>query len=256
MLKELTPQLQTPQITSLPSNPLSSNPLPSTAQSSTEQINEFVKKMDKIAKNMDHFQQHIGTTISEKFDKLSFGLDTVTQQTTTSISEKISRWVFTYFDTERSYGGLYYTGHILLGIFVWLPVTIFGIVTTLLWFLFLVMLFLLIFIPLMIIGIVFMILILVMIKIWFFGKTFMDALIKTINPIIPVPLFIWNIIANTFNGIGKVLRSIGVRMPRLPVVRNPNSYKIKKGVMSIYDIIDLVLRPLKKQALRKIEDNL
>jgi len=233
------PNLKKPITTLLPNT---QNPITTLSNSQTPPV-----KMDEILQKLN--------AVNNKLNTVEQITDTVKNRTNT-LSQWINDLVFTYFDTEKSYGGLYFTGHILLGIFVWLPVTMFGIVTTLLWFLFLAILFLLIFIPLMLIGIVFMILILVMIKIWFFGKTFMDALIKTINPIIPVPLFIWNIIAKTINGIGKALKTIGVRMKKLPVVGNPNSYKIKKGVMSIYDIVDLVFKPLKKQALRKIEENL
>ncbi len=109
------------------------------------------------------------------------------------------------------------------------------------------------FIPLMCIGLVFMILILVMINIWMSSKSFLDALIQVINPIIPVPLIVWNIIAAVFNAIGAIARKFGGRLPRMPTVRNPNAYKIRKGVPSIYAIIDFIVKPLKAAAWKQIE---
>jgi hypothetical protein len=172
--------------------------------------------------------------------------------------QKSSDIVTHYFDPENDSIILRITGWLLMGIWYYLFTQFFHFLYIFLKFLFYLIIFLMLFIPLMCIGLVFLILILVMITVWMSSKSFLDAFIRVVNPIIPVPLIIWNIIASFFNAISSFARKFGGRFPRMPTVRNPNSYRIKKGVPSIYSIINFVVKPLKaaawKQVVKHVDD--
>jgi hypothetical protein len=170
--------------------------------------------------------------------------------------QKSSDLVTKYFDSNSDSIGLQIIGWLLMGIWYYFFKQFFHFLFILLKFLFYLFIFLLIFVPLMCIGLVFLILILVMINIWMSSKSFIDALIQVINPLIPVPLVIWNIIAAVFNAIGALARKFGGRLPKMPTVRNPNRYKIKKGMPSIYAIIDYIVKPLKAKAWKEVENHI
>lgn len=181
-------------------------------------------------------------------------LNNVNSSIKKSVTQNVSEMVFKYFDTNREYGGLYFTGWILLGICVWLPWSLINLFIIIIGILFQVFLFLLIFIPLFMIGLAFAVLIMVLIKIWTLGKTFLEALIPAINAVLPVPITVWNLIAGIFNGIGRIARKFGARFPRMPTANS--NYKIKHQLPSIFAIIDLVTTPLQDAAWKGVEEAL
>jgi hypothetical protein len=188
--------------------------------------------------------------LSGKVNDISDKVNASDKRANKSIIERSTDLVTKYFDPNKNQLVYRILGWGIMGIWYYLFNLFFYLLYRFIVFLFYLIIFLLLFIPLMCIGIVFMILILVMINIWMSSKSFLDALIQVINPIIPVPLIVWNIIAAVFNAIGAIARKFGGRLPRMPTVRNPNAYKIRKGVPSIYAIIDFIVRPLEKALWR------
>jgi hypothetical protein len=205
---------------------------------------------NKTPDNQDALLRHI-----ELYDKINEILEKVKyvdKRVEKSIYETSSDIVTNYFDPNENNAGLRIFGWVLIGMWYYLFRKFFKFLFIILKFLFYLFIFLLLFIPLMFIGLLFIIIILVFITIWMSSKSFLDALIQVINPMIPVPLTIWNLIAAIFNGIGSIARRFGGRFPRMPTVRNPNAYKIRKGVPSIYAIIDFVTKPLKEAAWKQM----
>jgi hypothetical protein len=213
------------------------------------------EKCDSIScKNVNSYLTQLQPTqINESLTQILEKVNYIDNRVHKSISQRSNDIVTKYFDPTSESIGLQIVGWLLMGIWYYLFHQFFHILYVLLKFLFYLFIFLLLFVPLMCIGLVFMILILVMINVWMSSKSFIDALIQIINPLIPVPLVVWNIIAAVFNAIGALARKFGGRLPRMPTVRNPNAYKIRKGMPSIYAIIDFIVKPLKAQAWKQVE---
>lgn len=192
--------------------------------------------------------------IKEQLNKSNKTINIVNDNTPKSTTQISKELVEKYFNTDHQYGGVYFIGIIITFIFYWVPVTLFHLFVKIFIIMFKIFIFLLIFVPIILIGIVFMILIFVMIKVWTLGKTFLEALIPAVNSVIPVPIAMWNVIASIFNAIGSLARKFGGRLPRMPTIKS--SYRIKHKIASIFEIIDLVLYPLKELAFRTAEKGL
>lgn len=233
LLQTITNPLTNP-LTIKTNNPiLAENP-----QNNSEVMQQLLQKIDYI--NNITKKTYESSVLAQERSKRT------TMQLVNDLTIKI-------FDPNKDYGGIYITGKVILIIVIGIPLILFSIIIRLIIIIFYVILFLLIFIPLLIIGIALYILILVLIKVYTYGKKFSDALIQVLNSIIPPPLKAWNSFAGGINSMARGLRKIGIRMPRAPTVRNPNAYKIKKGALSIYDIIGLVTKPMKESANRRFE---
>ncbi len=212
--------------------------------------NEYYQNYQKF------FQDFQENDFKDKINKILEKVNYIDNRVHKTIYQRASDIVTHYFDPSNEQLGLRFLGWILMGLWYYLFNQFFHILFILLKFLFYLIIFLLLFVPLMCIGLVFMILILVMINVWMSSKSFLDALIQVLNPIIPIPLIVWNIIAAVFNAIGALARKFGGRLPRMPTVRNPTAYKIRKGMPSIYAIIDFIVKPLKAQAWKQVEKHI
>lgn len=215
----------------------------------TENENTPFLNVNQVMQQLNALTQKTDSIIN--LTKNTYDTSTLTQErskrTTMQLVDDLATKLF---DPNKEYGTLYITGKIILSLVLGLPLTIFNVLMTLITIIFYVILFLMIFIPLLLIGIAFFILIFVLIKVYTLGKKASDVFIQVLNSIIPPPLKGWNGFAN---GINSVVRKFGVKKKIVPTVRNPNSYKIKKGVSSIYDIIGLVTKPMKESANRNFE---
>ena len=192
--------------------------------------------------------------IKEQLNKSNHTLNIVNDNTNKSTAQKSKELVEKYFNSDHAYGGVYMFGILITSLCYTIPMYFINISIWAIIMILKIMLFLMIFLPIMIIGIVFMILIFVMIKVWMLGKTFLEALIPAVNSIIPIPITLWNLIASIFNAIGSLARKFGGRMPRMPTIKS--SYRIKHKIASIFEIIDLVIYPLKELAFRTAEEGL
>jgi hypothetical protein len=188
--------------------------------------------------------------LNKIIDKVG-NIDNSVKKTTT---QSVSEMVFKYFDTSHEYSGLFFIGWFILGICVWLPMQLFNLFLSIIKILFYLIVFLLIFIPLFMIGLAFAVLIMVLIKIWTLGKTFIEALIPAINAVLPIPITVWNIIAGFFNAISNFANKFGGRLPRMPTANS--NYKLNNNLPSIFDIISLVTIPLQNAAWAGVEEAL
>jgi hypothetical protein len=187
-------------------------------------------------------------------DKIKGTVDNIDNSVKKTVTQSVSEMVFKYFDTSHEYSGLFLIGWFILGICVWLPIQLFNLFLSIIKYLFFFIIFLLIFVPLFMIGLAFAVLIMVLIKIWTLGKTFIEALIPAINSVLPIPITVWNIIANFFNAISRLANKFGGRLPRMPTVNR--KYKLKHKLPSIFDIIKLVTTPLQDAAWAGVEEAL
>lgn len=103
-----------------------------------------------------------------------------------------------------------------------------------------VMPFLLIFLPIAILLTLFGLFIYFLCTLWGYGKVFLDIVIQILNPIIPVPLMIWNMIAEIAN---IVIGMFGIGSP-LPKASDPNKYKFKHGAPTMPQLFMWILYPL------------
>ncbi len=106
------------------------------------------------------------------------------------------------------------------------------------------LLYLLLLIPQLIQLIVFLLVLYVISKLWGSMKSIYEIFATLFNAIIPGPLFAWNIIAMIFNIISKALRVVGLRLPSLPVVKNPNGVKLPNKMPTAIEFVMLVLGPV------------
>ncbi len=187
-------------------------------------------------------------------NKIDIKVNNINSSVNKTVTQYVSEMVFKYFDTNHEHSGLFFTGWFLLGICVWLPLTLIKILLSIIKFLFFFFIFLLIFIPLFMIGLAFAVLIMVLIKVWTLGKSFIEALIPAINAILPIPITVWNIIARFFNAISSFARKFGGRLPRMPVANS--NYKLKHNLPSIFAIISLITTPLQNAAWAGVEEAL
>lgn len=117
---------------------------------------------------------------------------------------------------------------------------IYGTITTILY--------LLLLIPQVIQLIVFGLFLYIITKLWGSLKGIYEIFAALFNAVIAGPLFAWNIIAMIFNIISNALRIVGLRLPTLPTVRNPMSWKIPKKMPTAIEFVMLFLNPIAKGA--------
>ena len=128
-------------------------------------------------------------------------------------------------------------GQVIAGIAAFIFHVLFRIFVFILWTL----LFLLIFIPIALILIILGLFIYFLCVLWGYGKQFIDLVIKIINPLIPVPVAMWNGLARTIN---KIVRFFGGRSV-MQEGGNPNSYKIRRGAPTMPQLFMWILYPLR-----------
>jgi hypothetical protein len=137
-----------------------------------------------------------------------------------------------------STGGLTFFGMVsgvgnLFSMFVgWLFSVIFSILS----FLFFTFLYLMIVVPLIVILIIIILCIWFGIKLWDMLRKIGDGFIKFINMVVPIPGYMWNIIANMINSIVSGLRKIGIRLRPVRTAGDANRYKIRKGIPSLQEL--------------------
>jgi hypothetical protein len=114
--------------------------------------------------------------------------------------------------------------------------TIYGTIRTILY--------LILLIPQLVQLIIFGIFLYIISKLWGVMKIIYEVLSGMFNVIIPGPLIAWNVIATIFNIIGMALKIVGMSLPKLPVVKNPNKFKLPNKMPTAIEFVTLILSPV------------